>query len=114
LTELVTSKLDLGTMVLAVVKSRDKKGGAFTDEITQSLLALEDKLDFEPISTRPGPTGADSDRVRSLVGVYRVRGYLKEDSPARITEKGEARLESRLKALCKDNNELERFWSLLR
>jgi len=107
------SELGLGPAVLAIIKTRGERG-AFTDEITQRLLALHDKIRLERLATRPGPTGPDSDRVRAIVGVFRVRGFLKEDSPAKITEKGEAWMKTRLEACYKEEKSLEGFWSLLK
>ena len=110
--QLETKKLNLGAVVLAIVKAKGESG-AFTDDITRSILALKDKIPVESIPIRPGPTGPDSDRIRSLVGVFRVRGFLKEDSPARLTQEGVSWLKAQLEQHFKDSRELETFTRLV-
>jgi len=102
--------LNLGAAVLAIIKSKGNRG-AFSDEITRSILRLRQNFDLEAVTLRPGPTGPDSDRIRSLVGVFVVRGFLKEDSPAKLTKEGEKWMNDQLRAYFKDGRRLEEFWA---
>jgi hypothetical protein len=110
---LAKGDINLGAVVLAIIKSKGDHG-AFTDEITEALLKLQSSLVSEPISARPGPVGPESERVRNIVSSFVVRGFVKDFSPYSIMPDGEEWLNSRLKETFSRKTDVESFWSLIK
>ncbi|TSA43010.1 hypothetical protein D4R54_01650 [archaeon] len=104
--------INLGDVALAIISAKGDRG-AFTDEITQSLLRLQQKLELEELDTRPGPTGTDSDRVVNIVAGFTVRDFVTDHSPYILTPEGDAWLKARLKESF-DEQGLKRFWALVK
>jgi len=103
--------INLGDVTLAIISAKGGRG-AFTDEITQSLLRLRSKLKLEEVDTRPGPTGTDSDRIINIVAGFTVRDFVTDRSPYMLTVEGDAWLKDRLHELFDDRG-LKDFWSLV-
>jgi hypothetical protein len=66
-------------------------------------------MSLEPISTRPGPTGTDSDRIKAIVANFVVRGFVQDFSPYVATERGKKWLELRLKQFAPTQDPQEVF-----
>ena len=105
------NRINLGDVTLAIISAKGNRG-AFPDEITQSLLRLQQKLQLEELDTRPGPTGTESDRVINIVAGFTVRDFVTDHSPYSITPIGDAWLKARLKESFGEQG-LREFWELV-